>query len=277
MKKPILRRGDSNRDVINLKALLRSQGFWEGTSSDVFGPQLEAAVKYFQSTHLDSSGSFLKTDGVVGEKTWWALENPVGAAQRSNLVGTTQFVQGLVPTRVKLIEVVLAEHKLDVREIPTGSNGGGRVDTYTAGFGRAPWCALFCSWAWKEVSGHWPGGVRRAHVQSWWKAARQDGTGFTKSTYKPIPGDLAVWAFSGGTGHISVVVAVDPNDRMVVNTVGGNEGDRLKLGLRRLQNEANLVGFINLHGDTKTGLDIQFKRGLFTSGSSGPITLTGSR
>lgn len=275
--KPILKRGDQNHHVSEVKVLMRSQGFWDGTDSQDFGPKMKAAVTYFQSTHLGPDGKFLKGDGEIGPRTWWALENPSGDAQRSFIQAPTGTIPALTSNRSKLIEILLAEHRAGVREVPDGSNGGDGVEKFIAGVGRVAWCALTQSWVHREVFGSYPNGTRYAHVQTWWREARQNGTGFLKSQYVPVPGDLAVWCFAGGTGHISRVVAVSPDDRLITNCVGGNEGNRLKLGVRDFNNEPRMVGFINNFGDTKTGRDITFNRGLFTSGSEGPLGQGGTR
>jgi len=276
--KPTLKKGHKSQYVTEAKVLMRSQGFWDGTDSQDFGPKMRAAVAYFQSTHLGPDGKFLKGDGEIGPRTWWALENPTGEAQRSHLSAPDGYSAGLLSAhRSEVIRILLAEHKAGVLEIPDGSNGGDGVDKFITGIGRVAWCALTQSWVHREVFSCYPDSMRYAHVQTWWRAARLNGTGFPKGQYSPVPGDLAVWCFAGGTGHISRVVAVSQDDRLVTNCIGGNEGNRLKLGTRDFNNEPKLVGFINNFGDTKTGLDVAFTRGLFTSGSEGPLGHGGTR
>lgn len=282
MERPTLKYGDKSPHVSEAKILLRSQGFWDGTDSQDFGPKLKGEVAYFQSTHLGPDGVFLKGDGEIGPRTWWALLNPTGDAQRSHIIAPLELQVGtqkwsISELRTKVLQVLLAEHKAGVREVPDGSNGGDGVDKYIQGVGRVPWCALSQSWAHKEALGEYPDNTRYAHVQTWWREARANGTGFLKSSYRPVPGDLAVWCFAGGTGHISRVVAVDPADPLLTNCVGGNEGNRLKLGVRDFKGEPKVVGFINCFGDTKTGKDINFNKGLFTSGSEGPLGQDGTR
>ena len=74
-KKQTLRRGDKGETVKELQKDLISLGYplpKYGADGD-FGKETEAAVKAFQSENG------LKADGVVGEKTWTALEkaNPM--------------------------------------------------------------------------------------------------------------------------------------------------------------------------------------------------------
>ena len=270
----VLRRGDNQPDVTIVKALLRSQGLWSGTDSTQFGPKLKACIQYFQGTHLGPDGKFLIGDGEVGPSTWWSLYNPSGEAQRSNLISTEDRYDSLPDTVRCHLTALLSEHATGVCEIPDGSNGGDGVEKYITGVGHVPWCALFQSGVWHHVFGEWPMGVRHAHVQTWWRAALKSGHGHKKAGFKPAPADLAVWCFSGGTGHISAVVAVkDGYDEL--NTVGGNEGNRVKLGYRVVSHEPKLVGFIRLH-DYK-GKPPEFGMGLFQASNSGSLDPVGTR
>ena len=264
---PVLKTGMSTPHVALVKALLRSQGAWTGTDGEEFGPKLKAAVQYFQGTHLGPQGAFLKGDGEVGPMTWWALYNPTGIPQKSFIKQPSKDDTGvfgryaqLSKSRQDLLRVLFAEHAAGTHEIPDGSNQGDGVDKFITGYGAVPWCALFQSWAWKESHGDWPQGGRQGHVQTWWNLALKSGYAERKGKgYKPIPGDLAVWCFSGGTGHITAVVAVDEKAAQF-NSIGGNEGNRVKLGLRTIANEPRLAGFINLHADR----DDSFRRGLLS-------------
>ena len=42
-----------------------------------FGKKTETAVKEFQGEHTGPDGKALKVDGIVGQNTWWALDNAV--------------------------------------------------------------------------------------------------------------------------------------------------------------------------------------------------------
>jgi N-acetylmuramoyl-L-alanine amidase len=64
----ILRRGSKGGRVIELQTLLKEHGFWSHPSiTNFFGPVTEEAVISFQKANG------LKTDGVVGPKTWDVL------------------------------------------------------------------------------------------------------------------------------------------------------------------------------------------------------------
>jgi hypothetical protein len=274
---PVLQRGDQNEHVVTLKSILRSQGLWDGTSNNVFGPKLHGAVQYFQNTHIGPDGEYLDDDGVVGEDTWWALHHPSGKEQRSNILvpdSTAGFYGNLAKSRKDLIRLLFKEHAAGVREIPDGSNRGDGVDKYIAGIGPAPWCNLLQSWAWKEVTGGWPLGRRQAHVQTFWNLARQAGVAFPKASYSPVPGDFLVWRFADGTGHISCAVATNLEGSKV-NTIGGNEGNRVKLGLRVIEQEPRLAGYINLHGDANAPK--RWTKTLFSSAKDAPFSSGNTR
>ena len=82
--KPTLRKGDKGPYVTELQNDLVSLGYDLGTFGPEkngvdgsFGAKTETAVKEFQRTHTDANGNPLKVDGVVGQSTWWALDNAV--------------------------------------------------------------------------------------------------------------------------------------------------------------------------------------------------------
>lgn len=78
--KPTLRRGSTGPYVVELQKDLMQLGYDVGkTGADgKFGKNTEKAVKAFQSEHKDRDGKPLKVDGIVGEKTWGALDDAVG-------------------------------------------------------------------------------------------------------------------------------------------------------------------------------------------------------
>jgi hypothetical protein len=279
MRPTILKNPSRHPSVIELKKLLRSSGFWTGSETNVFGPKLEQAVRYFQSTHLGPDGKYLKIDGEVGLKTWWALDNPSGKAQLSNIQSPKNSFQDrfgvFSKDRQRFLKLAFKEHSIGVKEIPDGSNKGGEVDKYLAGMGGVPWCALFISWLFKQVTGRYPLMKLQAHVQTAINLAKKEGRFIPKGekNYIPTPGDLVVWSFPKGFGHVSVVVATN-EDGTKINTIGGNEGNRVKLGLRTVTREPSLVGFIRLFDDSPPK---DFKKELLKVSDSGQISQLNSR
>ena len=287
-KYPVLVAGEKHSLVPSVKAMLRSQGAWTGTDSEDFGPNLKAAVQYFQNTHLGPDGKYLASNGEVGPGTWWALYNPSGDAQKSNLTPVApvnnrgnlaaEFKRRygkLSPARQNFLKEVWTQYLLPVKEIPDGSNGGPEVDKYTTGIGRLPWCAMFLSWCFKTANGEWPHKQRRAGVLDWWRAASSGGYGYkVNSGYKPKPGDLMAFLFAGGKGHITCIVACDDN-LAKFNTVGGNESNRVKLGLRTPSKEPTLAGYISLFNDE--GDDIDFVKELLDAQDESSLDSAGTR
>ena len=78
--RPTLRRGDKGPCVTLLQEDLIRLGYSVGrTGADgKFGKNTEAGVKAFQKDHDDRDGRALKVDGIVGEKTWGALDDAIG-------------------------------------------------------------------------------------------------------------------------------------------------------------------------------------------------------
>lgn len=74
--KPTLRRGDRGEYVTLAQTMLIQKGYDCGSfgADGQFGAATEKAVRAFQKDHTDENGSPLVSDGVIGAKTWWALE-----------------------------------------------------------------------------------------------------------------------------------------------------------------------------------------------------------
>ena len=77
INKPTLRRGSTGKYVVECQTDLITLGYDVGsTGADgKFGKNTEAGVKEFQKQHTDADGKKLVVDGVVGQRTWWALDN----------------------------------------------------------------------------------------------------------------------------------------------------------------------------------------------------------
>lgn len=222
---------------------------------DTYTRDLANAVAYFQQTHQGPGGKPLVVDAVVGDGTWWALENASGDAQRSFIVG--KIPDGLSDKRRRVLDVALSQH--GVKEEPNGTNRGPGVDKYLPGFvlqqkGQGPaWCCFFFSWVSREAfGGSYPMGKRYGSCVEVSKAAESAGFWFPNNgRYVPRPGDAFVMLYEGdraGHGHIGYVLRVDPVTGRF-NTCEGNCGNRVKVGLRDYDADARIAGFINFYGD----------------------------
>jgi hypothetical protein len=164
-----------------------------------------------------------------------------------------------------VLETALAEHTKGVAERPDGSNRGPEVDKYLPSSLREgnaagpPWCCFFYSWVVHEALRRWPLGTqvgscaearRRAGQLSLWKPKSMPNS-------EPIPGDAFVMDRGGGHGHIGFVLRVSEDGKQI-NTIEGNCGNRVKLGLRNLA-DPEIVGYIN---DVQNELTSTFDRGI---------------
>ena len=250
-----LKFGSKGPDVLKLAALLTAHGCAPKPPVDpanpVFDRNVENMVLYFQMTHQGKDGNWMTVDGLVGDGTWWALENAHGDAQRSFL--EAGIPAGITAERRKILEIAVKQH--GVREDHDRPNRGAEVDKFIPENAREAspaWCCYFASWVAREVFGDHPVGKPVASVHDSWKHANKLGRWEPNDGRTPTPGDAFVilnddpqkgWC----TGHIGFVLQV-AEDGKSINTVEGNCGNRVKIGRRDL-GDPKLKGFINLVGD----------------------------
>jgi peptidoglycan hydrolase-like protein with peptidoglycan-binding domain len=226
-----LERLAADLDVVQLQRLLSSHGYFQNRipADGIFEDVTQENVELFQLQHVDKQGLQLKADGVVGNKTWWALKNPSGEAQSNRFQPV--IPDGLTVKRQQLLEVIYEEHAKPVREVPDGSNRSVDIDRYWGPTGviAAPWCCAFVSWVLNDVLDSYPiGGKHHLGVQKMWREARVAEMEVTD----PKPGDIFIQIKSGGKGHTGFVTGVSENGKSIY-TGEGNCGNRLKIGLRR--------------------------------------------
>jgi len=272
----MLKMGDQGQGVLELQRILRAQGFYGGELNGAFDEATLEAIKHFQTTHIGAGGDFLAADGVVGPETEWAIAHPGGDAQKSNLINdlwkqeTPQppIPAGLTPARAGALRYAFSEHKAGVHETPDGSNWGGGIQKYGGRPGWS-WCCLFVTWCWRQarvVDFSEPGTynlLKRAEAKGWFYPL--DST----DPRARIPGNALLWQHGDRTGHISLIARVGERSRpagapMQYNTIGGNEGNRVKFGIRD-ERSHGLVGFINPFGPDEQPPD--FERGIIAAKS----------
>ena len=253
---PVLEHGDKGEWVKVVQQLLKDQGFFKGAVRGNFLKLTKEAVVYFQHTHLGPNGEFLDSDGVVGPDTWWALRNPVGKPQQSNLPRE-------IPGRA---DADATERPRRRARRARGRRQGGsrrrkhrrRCHQISARGKGAFWCCYFWSWVNREAFGKHSLKAKYGRVSSAFAKARLLGMARQKGDYIPIPGDAFVMATSEsemgefkftGTGHIGYVLRVEVSGgkAVAINTAEGNSSNRVKLGKRNLS-DAAIVGFINNYG-----------------------------
>lgn len=98
-KKPTLKRGSKGPYVVECQEDLIALGYDVGPSGadGKFGTNTEKAVKSFQRDHDGPDGKALKVDGIVGQATWWALDeamkHPVPVKKYSVIIPGLTYAQ----------------------------------------------------------------------------------------------------------------------------------------------------------------------------------------
>jgi peptidoglycan hydrolase-like protein with peptidoglycan-binding domain len=261
-----------------LQTALNSQGYPVPVNGK-YDKATIAAVFNFQGVRLDRKGRHLKADGWVGPATWWAIQNPSGASQKSNLEGDTR--KGLSAERRAIIKAFLKDHTAGVREIPDGANYGDGVTRYLTVIGPAYWCCYAVSTWHKDAVGTWPFGERFGLVAGIWNEAKERGRAILKEdTSTAVPGDAFVMLYRNakgrltGLGHIGLVLTAS-QDGESFNTGEGNAGNRVKIS-RRETDQDTLVGYIDFFGDRAAVLP-KFERGLLSKSEAADSSLAGTR
>ncbi len=125
-----LKRLAADPDVVDLQNLLSANGYFKELPPPhgLFELITEQSVLLFQMQHIDKSDMPLQADGVVGDKTWWALKNASGIAQQNHF---KSFIpKGLTSKRTQLLEVIIEEHNKPVFEVPNGANRSPDIENY---------------------------------------------------------------------------------------------------------------------------------------------------
>lgn len=269
-KEPYLREGMTHPAVARVKGILAAHGYWKGpvpASGNRFGPKLTEAVTYFQQTHINQHGKPCGVDGEIGPETWWALNHPSGLPQRSGI--RAAIPAGLSEAREKVLRVALSQH--GVKEVPSGSNRGPKVDKYLPSFwlklpGPA-WCCFFFSWCDLTAFGRYSLGHREGSCRKAIERAKAKGIWVPSDRAgEPVPGDAFVMLYGKG-GHIGWVLRGAPEE---FNTVEGNCGNRVKQGLRDW--DERVVGFIDVCGDRAFVKTTDYERGVVAAESVGRDT-----
>src|SRR3990172_5023580 len=236
----LLKVGSLGDDVEKIQDRLEELGYAIGDSKrcGVFNHAMSTMIAKFQNQHLGPHGKFLRGDGVVGEKTIWALNYPSGKAQRSEL--TPLYPDDLPPLRNKLLAQCLLVHKANVHEIPAGSNWGDGIPQFGGKEGWS-WCCLSATTVARRAGVEVP---HLARVYDLWKWAEKRGMFYPIDSIDPLahlPGNFLIWQHKTSrgawtkTGHISIeaMIKVWTDGRLrECNTFGGNEGHRWKYGHR---------------------------------------------
>jgi hypothetical protein len=214
-------------------------------TSQWFGKATRAAVHDFQVKHG------LKTDCIVGPKTWAALD----AAADFRDDAPRPIPMNLPPLATAILTSAQTEYQRPTIEEPVGSNRGPHVDQYLTGRhgdgvwllnllgpGRgAPWCGRFALWC--VESGAQRLGVG-SPVQGWGDLASaskwlDNAQEHHRLQDEPLPGDVGC-ILTGGHGHVVLVVDVEAG---AIWTLEGNSANRVAARKRQV---IDITGFVRL-------------------------------
>lgn len=89
----ILKKGMTGKDVLYIKNCLFNLNYYTSNikqiKSNSFGSDTVKAVEKYQSKNKDLSGEQLKVDGIIGRKTWYAIERDLKQNDKNNSTSNT--------------------------------------------------------------------------------------------------------------------------------------------------------------------------------------------
>lgn len=117
---PLLKYGSTGEAVLYLKESLYALGYFaddeETLTSDRVDARTVVAIRAFQAEHKDTSGTQLVVDGIVGKKTWGALEQVLSETVVDELPGNIgdEAKAAILPalTRVRPVRREIVLHAL---------------------------------------------------------------------------------------------------------------------------------------------------------------------
>lgn len=180
----------------------------------------------------------------------WGIENATGQ-------WSDRLARLITPkTTSRNRALALAKSQIGVKEHPANSNDGPKVREYqrVTGAFKAPWCASFVAWAYKEA-GRPLSGFNAAFVPSYVDSARRGRNGLVVvASSKVLPGDLCCfdWGRDGIADHIGIV-SRPPDSRGNFTAVEGNTsfGNNSNGGEVMLRNRttSEVLAFVRVMGD----------------------------
>lgn len=259
-----IRVGSKSDKVVQIKKLLAKHGAYRGNFNQYFGAYTESCVKTFQVQHIGPDGKYLRPTGKIDADTEWALLHASGEEQHNRISPLMPIMEGEgIGKRKEALRLAIHEHEVGVHEEPDGSNWGPEIKKY-GGQSGWPWCALGITWV-----------LRQAKVIAY----REAGTwnllqrAIRNGQYVPVsvklerliwaPGNLLIWQHQKKngtwtrTGHVAMILRVEVKNDLVtrINTIGFNEGNRVKAGLRVIWESDDLVAIVNPFDDVVTDIE----------------------
>lgn len=220
--RPTLRRGDRNGSVKLLQEKLNAAGLTPLAllvPDGDFGATTELHVAEFQRRHG------LVADGIVGARTWRALDDPNASAELRPVPDDHALRGGLSTPSVEASAeepswVRIARAEIGMKEIK-GDLHNPRVVEYLKTTGswwstdETPWCSGFVNWVMAQ-SGYT--GTGSAKATSW--------LDWGQKVDQPAMGAIGVISYGGGKGHVGIVVGKQGGNVLLL---GGNQSDQVKI------------------------------------------------
>jgi len=264
----ILEPGARGQGVKDIQKRLHALGVYTGPITGYYGDLTKAAVETAQTRYIGRDGGYLAVDGIVGPETWWALNHPT---ERQYLptesVLSDKILPNLPARRRRTLEIFVQLHSQNIREIPIGSNWGDGIPWF-GGWRGAPWCAFCLTKVWQQAGVDLQGLHQRGSTWDVFQWALGRGYFYpvdTLSSEAFFPGNAILWQYKGSRGnylrlgHIACIAipSIWEEDVLArgklrsVNTFAGNEGHRLRFGVRDVWSQddtlisGSIEGFIN--------------------------------
>ncbi len=196
------------------------------------------AVQLFQVRHTDLEGSPLEADGEVGSDTWGAL-----FGRQTVHASPEHSTDGLL---VKVMDFAASE--IGVREKPTGTNRGERVEEYQRSVGISagdPWCVAFVYFCFEQaaaelgVANPLKAKCRTGGVLDLWARARTASIptlvrdAALNDPSRVEPGMIFIVGTGGGLGHTGLVESVRGNKLVTIEGNTNDNGSREGIGVFR--------------------------------------------
>jgi len=238
----IITLGEQDSSIVkHIQHQLNQMGFGPLVEDGIFGPRTLQSVKTFQQHQNVEESEGLKVDGKVDRMTWEVMAY--------NIYCLTQIAPLI------LLTLKIAFKEVGVKEIPSGSNRGPRVEEYLksvrlgAGF---PWCAAFVYWCFEQASA----GLNRVNplvrtgsCMTHWNQTKGEKITYLQAIENPKlirAGDIFIISRKGGKGHTGLVYDKCGDEIMTIegnsNAFHAAEGE----GVVQLSRRINTItaGFI---------------------------------
>lgn len=103
----LLKRGMSGSDVRYMKDALVRLGYLRQSTHDRFGDDTFAAVKAYQRANRDIDGRRLTVDGIIGQKTWYAIVRDLALLEEQPPANTDEIPKNIGQTAAAAIAEAL--------------------------------------------------------------------------------------------------------------------------------------------------------------------------